>query len=57
MPLNNILVVEVVDVWGVYLIGPFSPSERIEYILVTIDYVSKLVKVVSLSREWFKGGD
>lgn len=42
------LVVELVDVWGIDFIGPFPKSFGCEYILVVVDYMSKWVKVVAL---------
>ncbi|XP_047259759.1 uncharacterized protein LOC124892528 [Capsicum annuum] len=47
MPLNNILEVEVFNVWGINFMGPFPPSKSNLYILVVIAYVSKLVEVVA----------
>jgi hypothetical protein len=44
MPLNNILEVEIFDVWGIDFMGPFPSSFGNQYILVAIDYVSKWVK-------------
>jgi len=41
MPLNNILEVEIFDVWGVDFMGPFPSSFGNQYILVAVDYVSK----------------
>ena len=41
MPLTLILIVEFFDVWGIDFIGSFLTSFGLEYILVTIDYVSK----------------
>ena len=41
MPINPILVVEIFDVWGIDLIGPFPTSYGHAYILVGVDYVSK----------------
>ncbi|CAL9012077.1 unnamed protein product, partial [Prunus brigantina] len=41
MPLNNILVVELFDVWGIDFMGPFPSSFGYIYILVAVDYVSK----------------
>jgi len=40
MPLNPILKVELFDVWGIDIIGPFSISFGHHYILVAMDYVS-----------------
>lgn len=48
MPLNNILEVEIFDVWGIDFMGPFPSSYDQEYILVAVDYVSKWVEVVAL---------
>ncbi|XP_022842008.1 uncharacterized protein LOC111365705 [Olea europaea var. sylvestris] len=48
IPLHNILEVEIFDVWGIDLMGPFSLSFSNQYILVVIDYVSKWVEVVVL---------
>ncbi|KAL5554123.1 hypothetical protein UlMin_041524 [Ulmus minor] len=44
MPLNNILEVELFDVWGIDFMGPFPSSFGNQYILVAIDYVSKWVE-------------
>ncbi|GKC25340.1 reverse transcriptase domain-containing protein [Tanacetum coccineum] len=41
MPLNNIQVSEIFDIWGIDFMGPFSKSHKFEYILMAIDYVSK----------------
>ncbi|GKA38440.1 reverse transcriptase domain-containing protein [Tanacetum coccineum] len=41
MPLNNIQVSEIFDIWGIDFMGPFPKSHKFEYILVAIDYVSK----------------
>ena len=46
MPLNPILVVDLFDVWGIGFIGPFPSSFGYIYILVGVDYVSKLVEIV-----------
>lgn len=48
MPLNNILEVEIFDVWGMDFMGPFPPSNGNSYILVAVDYVSKWVEAVAL---------
>ena len=45
-PLNPILVVELFDVWGIDFMGPFPTSFGYAYILVGVDYVSKLVEAV-----------
>ncbi|XP_070045510.1 uncharacterized protein [Nicotiana tomentosiformis] len=41
MPLKVILEVEIFDVWGKDFMGPFPSSNGHQYILVTVDYVSK----------------
>ncbi|XP_057808487.1 uncharacterized protein LOC131022964 [Salvia miltiorrhiza] len=46
MPLNNNLVVEVFDVWGIDFMGPFPKSSGYEYILLAVDYVSKWVEAI-----------
>ncbi|KAL5562952.1 hypothetical protein UlMin_032699 [Ulmus minor] len=44
IPLNNILDVELFDVWGIDFMGPFPSSFGNQYILVAVDYVSKWVE-------------
>jgi hypothetical protein len=41
MPLTSNLLIDIFDVWGINFMGPFPNSEGCEYILATIDYVSK----------------
>ncbi|GKE26286.1 reverse transcriptase domain-containing protein [Tanacetum coccineum] len=41
MPLNNIQVCEIFDIWGIDFMGPFPKSYKFEYILDVVDYVSK----------------
>ncbi|GJT93021.1 reverse transcriptase domain-containing protein [Tanacetum coccineum] len=41
MPLNNISVCEIFDIWGIDFMGPFPKSYKFEYMLVAVDYVSK----------------
>ena len=48
MPLNNILEIELFDVWGIDLMGPFPPSFGNLYIIEAVNYVSKWVKAVVL---------
>ncbi|GJX29168.1 DNA-directed DNA polymerase [Tanacetum coccineum] len=48
MPLNNIQVCEIFDIWGIDFIGPFLKSYKFEYILVAIDYVSKWAEAQAL---------
>ncbi|KAJ4718833.1 DNA-directed DNA polymerase [Melia azedarach] len=47
MPLNNILEVELFDVWGIDFMGPFPSSFANQYILVAMDYVSKWVEAIA----------
>ena len=46
-PLSPILVVELLDVWGIDFMGPFLPSCGFLFILVGVDYVLKWVEVVA----------
>jgi hypothetical protein len=46
MPLQNILVVELFDIWGIDFMGPFPTSYGFEYILVGVDYVSKWIEAI-----------
>ncbi|GKA75424.1 reverse transcriptase domain-containing protein [Tanacetum coccineum] len=48
MPLNNIQVSEIFDIWEINFMGPFPKSHKFEYILVAIDYVSKWVEAEAL---------
>ncbi|GKA57481.1 zinc finger, CCHC-type containing protein [Tanacetum coccineum] len=48
MPLTNILVSEVIDIWGIDFMGPFPSSRKNKYILVAVDYVSKWVEAEAL---------
>ncbi|GJS03746.1 reverse transcriptase domain-containing protein [Tanacetum coccineum] len=48
MPLNNIQVCEIFDIWGIDFIGPFPKSYKFEYILVVVDYVSKWAEAQAL---------
>ncbi|GJY96410.1 reverse transcriptase domain-containing protein [Tanacetum coccineum] len=48
MPLNNIQVCEIFDIWGINFIGPFPKSYKFEYILVAVDYVSKWAEAQAL---------
>lgn len=40
--MNLILVIEQFDVWDINFMGPFVSYHRKYYILVAVDYVSKL---------------
>jgi hypothetical protein len=46
MPLTNIMVVEIFDVWGIDFMGPFPSSFGFLYILLAVDYVSKWVEAI-----------
>ncbi|XP_070029432.1 uncharacterized protein [Nicotiana sylvestris] len=48
MPLTTILVVDIFDLWGIDFMCSFVSSCGNTYILVVVDYVSKLVEAVSL---------
>lgn len=48
LPLNNILEIELFDVWGIDFMGPFPPSFGNLYILVAVDYVSKWIEAAAL---------
>ncbi|KAG9442083.1 hypothetical protein H6P81_017937 [Aristolochia fimbriata] len=47
MPLTNILVCELFDVWGINFMGPFPSSYDFEYILVALENVSKWVEAIA----------
>ncbi|GJS28721.1 reverse transcriptase domain-containing protein [Tanacetum coccineum] len=48
IPLNNIQVCEIFDIWGIDFMGPFPKSYKFEYILVSVDYVSKWAEAQAL---------
>ncbi|GKB74627.1 reverse transcriptase domain-containing protein [Tanacetum coccineum] len=48
MPLNNIQVCEIFDIWSIDFMGTFPKSYRFEYILVAVDYVSKWAEAQAL---------
>nr|GEW27983.1 reverse transcriptase domain-containing protein [Tanacetum cinerariifolium] len=48
MPLNNIYVCEIFDIWGIDFMGTFLKSYKFEYILVGVDYVSKWTEAQAL---------
>ncbi|KAA3487588.1 Integrase-like protein [Gossypium australe] len=48
MPLQNILEVDLFDVWGLEFLGLFPPLFGNLYILVVVDYVSKWVEAITL---------
>ncbi|KAL4333294.1 hypothetical protein GQ457_07G008150 [Hibiscus cannabinus] len=49
-PLQNILEVELFDVWGIDFMGPFPSSFGNLYILLAVDYVSKWVEAVATTH-------
>nr|GEY00225.1 reverse transcriptase domain-containing protein [Tanacetum cinerariifolium] len=44
MPQNSIQVCEILDIWGIDFMGPFSSSKGNKYILVVVDCLSKWVE-------------
>ncbi|KAL4347377.1 hypothetical protein GQ457_17G007900 [Hibiscus cannabinus] len=50
MPLQNILEVELFDVWGMDFMGPFPSSHGDLYILLAVDYVSKWVEAIATPK-------
>ncbi|GJR96595.1 putative nucleotidyltransferase, ribonuclease H [Tanacetum coccineum] len=48
MPLNNIQVSEIFNIWGIDFMGPFLKSHKFVYIPVIIDYVSKWAEAEAL---------
>ena len=46
MPLTNVLEVELFVVWGIDFMGLFRSSYGHKYILLAVDYVSKLVEAI-----------
>ncbi|KAL4320295.1 hypothetical protein GQ457_18G010430 [Hibiscus cannabinus] len=50
MPLQNILEVELFDVWGIDFMGPFPSSFGNLYILLAVDCVSKWVEAIATTH-------
>ena len=50
MFMQGILVVQIFYVWGIDFMGPFPSSYGNLYILLTVDYVSKWVEVISCPK-------
>ncbi|GKE39514.1 reverse transcriptase domain-containing protein, partial [Tanacetum coccineum] len=48
MPIKNIQVCEIFNIWGIDFMGPFPKSYKFEYILVVVDYVSKWAEAQAL---------
>lgn len=49
MPLNNILEMEIFDIWEIDFMGHFFPSFSNQYALVVVDCVSKWDETIALS--------
>nr|GEU39939.1 reverse transcriptase domain-containing protein [Tanacetum cinerariifolium] len=49
IPLNNIQVCEIFDIWGIDFMRPFPKSYKFKYILVDVDYVSKWAEAQALA--------
>jgi hypothetical protein len=52
MPLTTNLQIGIFDVWGIDFMGPFSNSKGCEYIMVTVDYVSKAIFNSGCQKGW-----
>jgi hypothetical protein len=50
MPLNYNLQIDILDVWGIEFMGPFTNSNGYDHILVMVDYVSKWVEAIRCRR-------
>ena len=50
MPLTYNLQIDLFDVWRMDFMGPFENSHGYEYILVTVDYVSKWVEAIPCKK-------
>ena len=50
MPLNNILEIEIFNVWDIDFMRPFPPSFGNLYILLIVDYVSKGVEAIATPK-------
>ena len=50
MPLNPILKIKLFDVWVIDFIGPFPNSFGNQYILITVDYVSKWEEAIPSNK-------
>ena len=47
MPQSGTLEIELFDIWGIDLMGPFPPSHNNFYVLVAIEYASKWVEPIA----------
>ncbi|KAH0673865.1 hypothetical protein KY284_024952 [Solanum tuberosum] len=50
LPMNPLLVIELLDVWGLEFMGLYVSLNGMKYILVAVDYVSKWVEAVAVSN-------
>lgn len=50
MPLKNVLGIEIVNIWGINFMEPFSPSFRNLYMLLVVDYVSKWIEAITCPK-------
>ena len=50
MPMTPILIIEILDCWGIDFMGPFPQTDRNEYILLAVEYVSKWVEAISTRK-------
>jgi hypothetical protein len=50
MPLNYNLQIDILDVWGIEFMGPFTNSNGYDHILVMVDSVSKWVEAIPCRR-------
>nr|GEY32623.1 reverse transcriptase domain-containing protein [Tanacetum cinerariifolium]GEY40633.1 reverse transcriptase domain-containing protein [Tanacetum cinerariifolium] len=48
MPQNSNQICEIFDVWAIDFMGPFPSSQRNQYILMAVDYLSKWVEAKAL---------
>ena len=46
MPLNPIIIMQILDIWGIDFMGPFFISFGNVYILLAIEYASKCVEAI-----------
>ena len=51
MPQQNILEVEIFNVWGIDFMGPFPSFFGHSYILLAVEYVSKWTKAIGTTKD------
>jgi len=54
MPLRNVQEIEVFDCWGIDFIGPLPSSFLNEYILLTVEYVSRWVEAIPTQKAYVR---